>query len=99
MACCGQKRDSLRAQPATQLYQTNHQAPQAPARVEAPYRPPGQSQSAWRLLRYLGRSFATVRGAVSGRIYPFGPSTPVQPVDERDVAGLLATGAFAAVAG
>ncbi|MDB5069307.1 MAG: hypothetical protein JWM87_418 [Candidatus Eremiobacteraeota bacterium] len=99
MACCGQKRDSLRAQPATQLYQTNHQVPRAPARVEAPYRPAGQSNSAWQLLRYLGRSTATVRGAVSGRMYPFGPSTPVQPVDERDVAGLLATGAFAAVAG
>ena len=98
MACCGQKRDSLRAQPATQLYQTDRPVPRAPARAEAPYRPAGQPQPGWKLLRYLGRSPATVRGAVSGRTYPFGPSAPVQAVDERDVAGLLATGAFAAAA-
>lgn len=98
MACCGQKRDSLRAQQTVPLYQTNRPAAPAPARVDAAYRPAAQPPSAWRLLRYLGRSPATVRGAVSGRVYPFGPSAPVQSVDERDVPALLATGAFAAVA-
>jgi len=96
MGCCGQKRDSLRAQPTTNAYVTTRPSPPVPARLEPGHRPIAAPQTAWRLLRYLGRSPVTVRGSASGRIYSFGPRTPVQTVDERDVAALLATGAFAA---
>lgn len=96
MGCCGQKRDALRAQSPAEIYhipvRTN-----APAQPRAAVEPaPGQQPGRAQLLRYLRRSPSTVRGPVTGRVYAFGPNTPMQPVDERDVPGLVATGAFAA---
>jgi hypothetical protein len=35
-----------------------------------------------------------VRGMVSGRHYEFSNSRPAQPVDRRDLPGLLRTGLF-----
>ena len=45
-------------------------------------------------VRYLGAAPIVVRGAVSGHAYQFAVGRAVQPVDARDVAGLLKKGIF-----
>jgi hypothetical protein len=45
-------------------------------------------------LRYLERSPIRVRGPVSGRQYEFSAAAPMQAVDSRDAAQLLATRFF-----
>ncbi|MBU6415931.1 MAG: hypothetical protein KJS83_02035 [Xanthomonadaceae bacterium] len=45
-------------------------------------------------IRYLGAVPIVVRGAVSGHAYSFAGGRAVQPVDARDVAGLLKKGIF-----
>ncbi len=98
MGCCGQNRDSLRAQTAPQtLRQTMRPPTPAPARPspDAAHHPPSASDTT--VLRYLGRAPLMVRGAVTGRVYAFAPAAPMQPVDERDVPSLSATGGFTEV--
>jgi hypothetical protein len=46
------------------------------------------------LVRYLARSPVLVHGPVSGRAYQFSATSPVQPVDARDVPALLNTQCF-----
>ncbi|WHZ10722.1 MAG: hypothetical protein OJF60_001161 [Burkholderiaceae bacterium] len=46
------------------------------------------------VVRYLGAAPIVVRGAVTGRAYSFAAGRPIQPVDARDVAGLLKKGLF-----
>jgi len=45
-------------------------------------------------IRYLRNSPIRVRGAASGRTYDFSASRQTQPVDRRDLPGLLRTGFF-----
>jgi hypothetical protein len=45
-------------------------------------------------LHYLKNSPVRVRGMVSGKHYEFSNSRPAQPVDRRDLPGLLRTGLF-----
>lgn len=98
MGCCGQNRDSLRAQTAPQtLRQTIRPPTPAPARQspDAAHHAPFASDTT--VLRYLGSAPLMVRGAVTGRVYKFGPTSPMQPVDARDVPGLAATSGFTEV--
>jgi hypothetical protein len=46
-------------------------------------------------LRYLGDSSLAITGQITGRSYLFAGRDSTLAVDERDVAGLLATGRFA----
>jgi hypothetical protein len=46
------------------------------------------------LVRYLGAAPIVVRGAITGHAYSFAAGRAVQPVDARDVAGLLKKGIF-----
>ena len=45
-------------------------------------------------MRYLGTAPIVVYGAITGMPYTFTAARPVQLVDARDVAGLLAKGIF-----
>ncbi|MFY9852874.1 MAG: hypothetical protein WAK26_03235 [Terracidiphilus sp.] len=64
----------------------------------------GQHRSALRIvgsnpegalnLRYSGLPLVNVRGPVTGTIYKFSPTQPVQPVDVRDGQILLASQLF-----
>lgn len=45
-------------------------------------------------LRYSGLPLVNVRGPVTGIIYKFSPTQPVQPVDARDGQILLASQLF-----
>ena len=45
-------------------------------------------------LRYSGLPLVNVRGPVTGTIYKFSPTQPVQPVDARDGQILLASQLF-----
>ncbi|HET7222832.1 MAG TPA: hypothetical protein VFI81_06525 [Rhodanobacteraceae bacterium] len=45
-------------------------------------------------MRYLGAAPIVVRGAITGHAYRFASGRAVQPVDARDVAGLLKKGIF-----
>ncbi|MGA3009212.1 MAG: hypothetical protein ABSD72_03015 [Terracidiphilus sp.] len=45
-------------------------------------------------LRYSGLPLVNVRGPVTGTIYKFSPTQPVQPVDVRDGRILLASQLF-----
>ncbi len=97
--CCGQKRQAQR----------NSATPSGPAipqriggagvsgpagvsvvRVAAP----AQALSTPVSVRYLRTSPIRVRGAGSGRSYDFSASRQTQPVDRRDLPGLLRTGFF-----
>lgn len=46
------------------------------------------------VVRYLEQAPLRVRGPVSGRSYDFSASRLEQPVDRRDLGGLLSTGLF-----
>jgi hypothetical protein len=105
MGCCGQKRESLHVQTTPQAYQTpvRTNAPvranvPVPARTVSETAQRAVAQAVTRVLRFLGSGAVSVRGRASGRIYAFAPGAALQAVDERDVPGLLATGAFATVA-
>jgi hypothetical protein len=64
----------------------------------------GQQRSALRIvgttrnsalnLRYSGLPLVNVRGPITGIIYKFSPTQPVQPVDVRDGQFLLASQLF-----
>jgi hypothetical protein len=45
-------------------------------------------------IRYLGAAPIVVRGLVTGRTYQFAAGRAIQPVDARDLAGLLKKGIF-----
>ena len=45
-------------------------------------------------LYYFGRPNVQLRGSVTGQTYQFSRSSPVQPVDHRDVFNLLQTRLF-----
>jgi hypothetical protein len=45
-------------------------------------------------LRYTGQSEMCVQGSVSGSVYQFSPTQPVQPVDARDARFLLGSRLF-----
>jgi hypothetical protein len=45
-------------------------------------------------VRYLGAAPIVVRGTVTGHAYQFAAGRSIQPVDARDVAGLLKKGIF-----
>ncbi len=104
MPCCGQKRDSLKINPAShaassaaQPVRPSHQAyPAAPGRL-AGARPatagaltgPGAV-----VLQYTQASHIVVDGPVTRRRYEFSAAKPLQVVDCNDAAALLATRFF-----
>jgi hypothetical protein len=51
-------------------------------------------QNAALRLRYTGQSEMCVQGSVTGSVYEFSPSEPVQPVDARDARFLLGSRLF-----
>ena len=63
-----------------------------------PATPPAPAASAAVPIEYLERSKIHVRGAVTGRVYAFSRSIPVQHVDPRDAPRLLGTRFFRRVA-
>ena len=90
MTCCGQGRMALRASQA---------ASPKPAGVRTAATSNGRSfipapPQPLALVRYLGAAPIVVRGAVTGHAYSFAAGRAVQPVDARDVAGLLKKGMF-----
>lgn len=54
----------------------------------------GTKQDGALKLRYSGLPLVNVRGPVTGTIYKFSPTQPVQPVDARDGQILLASQLF-----
>ena len=52
------------------------------------------ASSAGMAVRYTEQAPLRVRGPVTGRSYDFTGSRPEQPVDRRDLSGLLSTGLF-----
>lgn len=89
MSCCGQGRIALRTSQAIQTPRAPRVAGGGIARVAG--------DAALRVkvpIRYLGAAPIVVRGAVSGHAYQFAIGRAVQPVDARDVAGLLKKGIF-----
>ncbi len=89
MSCCGQGRMALRASQAIQTPRTPRAAGGGIPRVAG-----DAALRAKVPIRYLGATPIMVRGAVSGHAYPFALGRAVQPVDARDVAGLLKKGIF-----
>lgn len=90
MTCCGQGRANLRASQAT---------PKSAAARPAAGTGFGRAivaaaQKPVAMVRYIGAAPIVVRGAASGRTYQFAAARSVQPVDARDIAGLLKKGIF-----
>ena len=83
MACCGQKRDAVRAQVRA--------TPRVSAAAPAPVRADHPSSVT---LQYRHRSPITVRGATTGRRYEFLCGGALQAVDAQDADALIATGMF-----
>lgn len=90
MTCCGQGRMALKASqaaspkpPGMRFVATGNGRTFIPA--------PPKSLA---LMRYLGAAPIVVRGAITGHAYSFAAGRAVQPVDGRDVAGLLKKGIF-----
>jgi hypothetical protein len=54
----------------------------------------GTNQDGALHLRYSGLPLVNVRGPITGTIYKFSPTQPVQPVDARDGQFLLASQLF-----
>lgn len=93
MACCGQGRAALRASQAASQPRppiTLRAAAGAGTARAMPASPPRPVVP----VRYLGAAPIVVRGTVSGRAYRFAAGSSVQPIDSRDVAGLLRKGIF-----
>ncbi len=89
MSCCGQGRAALRASHAIQTPKAPRVAGVGIARVTG--------DAALRAnvpIRYLGAAPIVVRGLATGRAYQFAAGRAVQPVDARDVTGLLKKGIF-----
>lgn len=109
MGCCGQNRANListeSSRPSFQPGDLRLKAAAAPMPVPTQSSPPANRSpiSAPRtatgfapsvLVRYLARSPVLVHGPVSGRAYQFSATSPVQPVDARDVPALLNSQCF-----
>ena len=96
--CCGQKRSELSRAPertAAPAARQNEHRPTVPSDNPVRAKPaPAQPSHGMVTLRYLEKSPVQVRGPVSGRQYVFSASSPIQAVDTRDAAGLLATRFF-----
>lgn len=93
MTCCGQGRAALRAS------QTASQPKPRVALDTAAGASAGRAATASLSrsvvpMRYLGAAPIVVRGAITGHAYRFASGRAVQPVDARDVAGLLKKGIF-----
>lgn len=93
MTCCGQGRAALEAS------QTASQPRPRVALATAASASAGRAATASLPrsvvpMRYLGAAPMVVRGAVTGHAYQFASGRAVQPVDARDVAGLLKKGIF-----
>jgi len=89
MSCCGQGRAALRPSRAIQTPKAPRIAGNGIARVAA-----DAALRANLPIRYLGAAPIVVRGLVTGRAYQFAAGRAIQPVDARDVAGLLKKGIF-----
>lgn len=89
MSCCGQGRAALRASHALQTPKAPRVAGIGVTRVAA-----DAALRANLPIRYLGAAPIVVRGLVTGRAYQFAAGRAIQPVDARDVAGLLKKGIF-----
>jgi hypothetical protein len=91
MTCCGQGRANLRTSQAA--------IPKSPGARPAAVVGFGRAivaaaQKPVAMVRYIGAAPIVVHGAVSGRTYQFTAARSVQPVDARDIAGLLKKGIF-----
>ena len=95
--CCGQKRQAQRNSTAFSgpAIQPGTGGPGRPAGISlVRVAVPPQALSTPVSVRYLRTSPIRVRGAGSGRSYDFSASRQTQPVDRRDLPGLLRTGFF-----
>lgn len=90
MTCCGQGRAALRASQAT----SPGPAGTRPVAAGGGHAFIPVSPKAVAPVRYLGAAPIVVRGAVTGHAYRFAANRAVQPVDVRDLAGLLKKGIF-----
>lgn len=89
MSCCGQGRAALRNSQATQTPKTPRSGGSDVVRIVGNAAPHAKVP-----IRYLGAAPIVVRGAISGQPYRFSLGHAVQPVDTRDVVGLLKKGIF-----
>lgn len=87
MPCCGQKRNSLKAQMQTPRPAFRTNLVSLSPRVATPS---GRTV----LLRYKETSRIIVQGAATRRAYEFSASQPVQLVDAQDAAALLSSRFF-----
>ena len=87
MSCCGQGRMALKTSQAATATAPARTWPGVQARAIPPPR-------AGVPLRYLGAAPIVVRGPVTGATYSFAGSRNTQPVDARDLPGLLKKGIF-----
>ena len=94
MPCCGQKRAAFRPRPEARAFSPPPPSPVEQALPAAPSPPPQAARRAERTVQYTERSGVRVRGTATGRWYEFSGSNPVQSVDARDAAALLATRFF-----
>lgn len=83
MTCCGQKRQAWRER-------TLPRVQAAPPPLPTPQNPV--------VLRHLGASSLVVKGTATAHVYLFAGRDSSLPVDERDVAELIAMGVFEVVA-
>lgn len=89
MTCCGQGRMALKTSQAAPGSPGARPATTGNGRTFVPAPPKPLA-----LVRYLGAAPIVVRGAITGHAYSFAAGRAVQPVDARDVAGLLKKGIF-----
>lgn len=87
MSCCGQGRMALKTSQAATATAPARTWPGVQARAIPPPR-------AGVPLRYLGAAPIVVRGPVTGAAYSFAGSRHTQPVDARDLPGLMKKGIF-----
>jgi hypothetical protein len=79
MSCCGKKREELRQRHIVTVLPVATQSPSLLARSR---------------VHFLGSGSYLVAGEHSQEVYRFTQEQPEQPVDERDLSGLLKTGLF-----
>jgi hypothetical protein len=85
MNCCGQRRSAVAGVNSGEPAMPRRRLPASP-QPALPYRVVN--------LHYLKAAPVRVNGPVTGRRYEFSGGGPVQPVDARDLPGLLETGLF-----
>ena len=90
--CCGQKRAMLRSTPVkATIPHFPQNTPSTPRPQTMPQQTPSPTQNTYSSVRlcYLEMSPIRVQGPVTGRLYEFSCSRPVQSVDSRDAGPLL----------